>query len=52
MIMQKTFRSVLAKDILRYIHLKQALGLRFEKRPAFCSRWTVFCLICANHLRI
>ena len=30
MIMQKTFRSALAKDILRYIHLKQALGCRFE----------------------
>jgi integrase/recombinase XerD len=30
MIMQKTFRSALAKDILRYIHLKQALGRRFE----------------------
>ena len=30
MIMRKTFRSALAKDILRYIHLKQALGRRFE----------------------
>jgi integrase len=30
MIMRKTFRSVLAKDILRYIHLKQALGRQFD----------------------
>ena len=30
MIMRKTFRSALAKDILRYIHLKQALGRQFE----------------------
>jgi integrase/recombinase XerD len=30
MIMEETFRSVLARDILRYIHLKQALGRQFE----------------------
>jgi integrase/recombinase XerD len=30
MIMRKLFRSALAEDILRYIHLKQALGRRFE----------------------
>ena len=30
MIMQKPFRSALAKDILRYIHLKKALGRQFE----------------------
>jgi integrase/recombinase XerD len=30
MIMRKTFRSALAKGILRYIHLKEALGRGFE----------------------
>jgi hypothetical protein len=30
MVMQKTFRSAMAKDILRYIRLKQALGRHFE----------------------
>jgi hypothetical protein len=30
MSMQKAFRSALAKDMLRYIRLKQALGRRFE----------------------
>jgi integrase len=30
MVMQKTFRSAMAKDILRYIRLKQTLGRRFE----------------------
>lgn len=30
MIMQKPFRSALANDILRYIHLKKALGRQFE----------------------
>jgi integrase/recombinase XerD len=31
MITQKTFRSVLAEDILRYIALKQTLGRHFER---------------------
>ena len=52
MINQKPFRSALAKDILRYIHLKQARGASSSMRQAFYSRWTVFCLIWANHLRI
>ena len=29
---QENFGSVLAKDILRYIALKQALGARFRER--------------------